>query len=90
MCVGYFWLLDLSSAGAEVGEIVWEMQAKEFFYHIGMLVLEGRMPQLSDKGRVEGPHCLPLSGHIGHVCNLNQNKNVGSTLMHNVQVKNSS
>ena len=44
------------------------MQAREFFVHIGMLIIEGRTPQHSDKGRVEGPHCLSLFSVIPHVC----------------------
>lgn len=45
------------------------MQAREFFVHIGMLIIEGRTPQHSDKGRVEGPHCLSLVSVVPHVCN---------------------
>ena len=44
------------------------MQAREFFVHIGMFIIEGRTPQHSDKGRVEGPHCLSLFSVIPHVC----------------------
>lgn len=68
--------IDLSGSEVQAGDFVWEMQSKEFVYHIGMLVMEGRTPQLSDKGRVEGPHCLPLSGHISHVCDFSKNKDV--------------
>lgn len=46
-----------------------EMQAREFFVHIGTLIIEGRTPQQSDKGRVEGPHCLSLFSVVPHVCN---------------------
>ena len=62
-------------------DLVLEMQAKEFFHHIGMLVIEGRTPQLSDKGRVEGPHCLPLSGHKCHVCDPSKDDNVSSFII---------
>ena len=68
--------IDVPSA-----DLVLEMQAKEFFHHIGMLVIDGRTPQLSDKGRVEGPHCLPLSGHKCHVCDPSKDDNVSSFII---------
>lgn len=59
----------LTGPESEVAEeMECEMQAREFFVHIGMLIIEGRIPQYSDKGRVEGPHCLSLFSVIPHVC----------------------
>ena len=52
------------------------MQARDFFFHIGMLILEGRTPQNSDKGRVEGPHCLSMFSLIPHVCDPSVDYNV--------------
>ena len=56
------------SEGDVAGEMECEMQARDFFFHIGMLILEGRTPEHSDKGRVEGPHCLSLFSVVPHVC----------------------
>ena len=50
------------------GEMECEMQARDFFFHIGMLIVEGRTPQQSLKGRVEGPHCRSLFSVLPHVC----------------------
>lgn len=59
----------LTGPESEVAEeMECEMQAREFFVHIGMLIIEGRIPQHSDKGRAEGPHCLSLFSIIPHVC----------------------
>lgn len=60
------------------------MQAREFFVHIGMLIIEGRIPQYSDKGRVEGPHCLSLFSVIPHVCHPQEVNSVSalSTYIH--------
>lgn len=52
------------------------MQAREFFVHIGMLILEGRTPQCSEKGRVEGPHCLSFFNVVPHVCDQKGNYSV--------------
>ena len=60
--------------GDVAGEMECEMQARDFFIHIGMLIVEGRTPQQSDKGRVEGPHCLSLISVVPHhVCNPHVN-----------------
>lgn len=65
----------LTGAESEVSaeEMECEMQAREFFVHIGMLILEGRTPQCSEKGRVEGPHCLSLFSVVSHVCDQKGN-----------------
>ena len=47
-------------------ELEFEMPSKQFFQDIGMLVVEGRVPNYSDKGRIEGPHCLSLLGMHSH------------------------
>ena len=52
------------------------MQAREFFVHIGMLIVEGRTPECSNKGRVEGPHCLSLISVAPHVCDQQGNYHV--------------
>ena len=67
----HFFLLVVIGSESEVAEeMECEMQARDFFVHIGMLILEGRTPEHSDKGRIEGPHCLPmLSVEHQHVCN---------------------
>lgn len=41
---------------------------RELFADIGLLITEARTPDLSPKGRVEGPHCPPISGSNDHVC----------------------
>lgn len=70
--IDFGFLLSLTvvteSEGDVAGEMECEMQARDFFFHIGMLIVEGRIPQHSDKGRVEGPHCLSLLSVVPHVC----------------------
>lgn len=62
-------MVVLTGPESEVAEeMECEMQAREFFVHMGMLIVEGRTPQYSDKGRVEGPHCLSLLTVVPHVC----------------------
>lgn len=65
----------LTGAESEISaeEMECEMQAREFFVHIGMLILEGRTPQCSEKGRVEGPHCLSFFNVVPHVCDQKGN-----------------
>lgn len=65
----------LTAAESEVAaeEMECEMQAREFFVHIGMLIVEGRTPECSNKGRVEGPHCLSLISVAPHVCDQQGN-----------------
>ncbi|XP_031574977.1 protein FAM214A-like [Actinia tenebrosa] len=53
---------------ADVEEMECELHSKEFFVHVGMLVLEGRMPQQSDRGRIEGHHCGTSKGKVCHTC----------------------
>ncbi|XP_032238606.2 protein FAM214A isoform X2 [Nematostella vectensis] len=50
------------------GEMECEMQPKDFFVNVGMLVIEGRTPELSKKGRVEGKHCPSITGMVTHQC----------------------
>lgn len=70
-------MLVLTGPESEVAEeMECEMQAREFFVHIGMLIVEGRIPQHSDKGRVEGPHCLSLFSVAPHVCDPQRDYNV--------------
>ena len=64
--------------GDVAGEMECEMQARDFFIHIGMLIVEGRTPQQSEKGRAEGPHCLSLISVAPHVCNPHVNYLVSS------------
>lgn len=49
-------------------ELEFEMPSKQFFQDVGMLVVEGRIPHSSDKGRIEGPHCPSVLGTHSHVC----------------------
>mgnify|MGYP001795930706 CR=1 FL=1 len=56
-------------------ELEFEMPSKQFFQDIGVLVVEGRVPHPSDKGRVEGPHCPSVLGAHTHTCdNFNKLK----------------
>lgn len=72
----------LTGAESEISaeEMECEMQAREFFVHIGMLILEGRTPQCSEKGRVEGPHCLSFFNVVPHVCDQKGNYSVSQSL----------
>lgn len=40
----------------------------ELFIDIGMLIVEGRIPDLSPKRRIEGPHCPTLDTTYDHRC----------------------
>ncbi|KAJ8311529.1 hypothetical protein KUTeg_010884 [Tegillarca granosa] len=40
----------------------------DLFVDVGLLVTEARTPDLSVKGRVEGPHCPPIQGTSPHQC----------------------
>ncbi|KAJ8311373.1 hypothetical protein KUTeg_010728 [Tegillarca granosa] len=40
----------------------------DLFVDVGLLVTEARTPDLSVKGRVEGPHCPPIQGTSLHQC----------------------
>ncbi len=51
----------------EASEMV-EIDAKQLFVDLGMLILEGRTPEQSIKGRSEGEHCPPLMGRPNHFC----------------------
>lgn len=53
---------------ADVEEMECELHSKEFFVQVGMLVLEGRTPQQSDRGRIEGKHCSTSKGKLCHTC----------------------
>lgn len=60
-----------TDSGSDVaGEMECEMQARDFFLHVGMLIMEGRTPQHSDKGCIEGPHCLSWVSMTPHICDL--------------------
>ncbi|XP_021346738.1 protein FAM214A-like, partial [Mizuhopecten yessoensis] len=52
--------------GQDMEDTVWV--PADLFAEIGLLVTEARTPDLSPKGRVEGPHCLPVQGVRDHVC----------------------
>jgi len=41
---------------------------RELFQEIGALITEARTPDLSPKGRIEGPHCPTLKGAKEHEC----------------------
>lgn len=41
---------------------------RELFHEIGVLITEARIPDLSTKGRIEGPHCPPANGVREHEC----------------------
>ena len=41
---------------------------RTLFAEVGLLITEARTPELSKKGRVEGPHCPPISGLNAHEC----------------------
>lgn len=43
-------------------------EPREMFAEIGLLITEARIPDLSTKGRVEGPHCPPVKGNRDHEC----------------------
>ena len=40
----------------------------ELFVDLGMLITEGRIPDLSPKRRIEGPHCPNLDPTHTHRC----------------------
>ena len=44
------------------------MDAKTLFIDLGMMILEGRTPQQSLKGRREGDHYPSLMGRSTHCC----------------------
>ena len=49
------------------------------FQEMGMLVLESRVPESSDKGHVEGPHCpTSLGENNRHQCDQKQ-RNVSNS-----------
>ncbi|XP_033725461.1 protein FAM214A-like isoform X2 [Pecten maximus] len=52
--------------GSDMEDTVWV--PADLFAEIGLLVTEARTPDQSPKGRVEGPHCLPVQGVRAHVC----------------------
>lgn len=54
--------------GDVAGEMQCEMQARDFFIHVGMLIVEGRTPEYSDKGRIQGPHCMSWFSMDPHIC----------------------
>ena len=41
---------------------------RELFADVALLITEARTPDLSKKGRVEGPHCPPILGSKEHDC----------------------
>ena len=46
-----------------------DIEPLELFSELGMLVVEGRIPNSSAKGREEGPHCPYGPGEQrGHMC----------------------
>ena len=48
-----------------------EMDPHELFMQLGMLVVESRLPDLSTKGRRQGPHCPLVMGEPNwHTCDL--------------------
>ena len=52
----------------------------DLFVDLGMLILEGRKPERSVKGRGEGEHCPPLYPHQSrHQCDLD---NIARVCMH--------
>ena len=52
-----------------------EISPEQVFQEMGMLVLESRMPELSAKGHVEGPHCPAALGEATrHRCDQAQEK----------------
>ncbi|XP_060072703.1 atos homolog protein A-like isoform X2 [Ylistrum balloti] len=52
--------------GPDMEDTLWV--PADLFAEIGLLVTEARTPDLSPKGRVEGPHVLPVQGARAHVC----------------------
>ena len=44
------------------------LDAKQLFVDLGMLILEGRTPEKSLKGRSEGDHCPVMIGRPTHTC----------------------
>lgn len=52
--------------GTDMDDVEWV--PADLFAEIGLLVTEARTPDLSPKGRVEGPHCLPVQGVRNHEC----------------------
>lgn len=47
---------------------------RELFITIGMLIVEARLPELSAKGRIEGPHCPQYPNEDTHVCSYENNR----------------
>ncbi|XP_052813505.1 atos homolog protein A-like isoform X2 [Mya arenaria] len=45
-----------------------QLNPRELFTNIALLVTEARTPDFSPKGRIEGPHCPPVRGVIRHEC----------------------
>ncbi|CAH1789359.1 unnamed protein product [Owenia fusiformis] len=50
------------------------LEGSDLFKWIGMLVLEARVPQMSPKGRTEGPHCPGILGEVTHACDNKKNE----------------
>ena len=40
------------------------MEPSKFFCQLGLLIIESRVPELSTRGRTEGPHCPADVGHM--------------------------
>ncbi|XP_067142988.1 atos homolog protein A [Centruroides vittatus] len=54
---------------ADVAEEV-ELDPCDLYTDLGTLIIEGRIPGLTERGFGEGPHCLPVQGQNRHQCDL--------------------
>lgn len=54
---------------ADVAEEV-EHDPCDLYTDLGTLIIEGRIPGLTERGFGEGPHCLPVQGQNRHQCDL--------------------
>ena len=53
------------------------MEPSKFFCQLGLLIIESRVPELSPRGRTEGPHCPADVGHLPclkHDCDVHNSR----------------
>lgn len=67
-----FEVVHFVSAADDMEEKVYD--PRDMFGEIGLLIMEARTPDLSPKGRIEGPHCSTLIGSTDHECDRHKEK----------------
>lgn len=66
-----------------------EAEPSTFFVELSMLIIESREPEISSKGRVEGPHCPPVKRdqeHL-HMCEKGNKKCEKAALLYQEMMK---